>query len=55
MYITELIDELQLLKAQYGDIQVTVKEQQSFRLALKVEDELDPRTLQSVGKIIVAQ
>lgn len=54
MYITEPIAELQLIKVQYGDIQVTVKNQQSFRLALTVLDELDPQTLQPIRKIIVA-
>lgn len=55
MYITELIAELQLLKAQYGDIQVTVTNQSSFRLNLAVVDELDPTTLQPTRKIIVAE
>ena len=55
MYITELIDALQLMKAQYGDIQVSVKDQQSFRIELRVTDLVDPKTLQPIGKIIVAE
>jgi hypothetical protein len=55
MYITEFIAELQLLKAQYGDIQVTVKNQQSFKVTLSVVDEVDPRTLQPIGKVIAAE
>jgi hypothetical protein len=55
MYISELIDALQLLKVQYGDIQVTVKDQQAFRLELRVDDLLDPKTLLPVGKVVVAE
>ncbi len=55
MYISEMIDALQLLKAQYGDIQVTVKDQQSFRLELRVDDLLDPKTLLPVGRVVVAE
>jgi hypothetical protein len=55
MFIEELIEELQLLKAQYGDIQVMVKDQQSFRLTLRVTDFFDPKTLQPTGKIVVAE
>ena len=54
MYITELIAELQVLKAQYGDIQVTVKDQQSFRITLQVMDFVDPKTLLPVSTVIVA-
>ena len=52
MYITELLDQLQLLKAQYGDIQVSVDDQRSFQLTLEVKDLLDPKTLQSIEKIV---
>ena len=56
MYITELITELQVLKAQYGDIEVTVENQQSFRIMLRVIDEVDQKTLQPTGKkAIVAE
>jgi hypothetical protein len=53
MYITELISELQLLKIQYGDIQLAVKDQQSFRITLSVQDEVDPKTLQPIGKVVL--
>jgi len=55
MYITELISELQILKAQYGDIQVTVADQQWFRMTLTVVDQVDSKTLQPIGKVIVAE
>ena len=55
MYITELMTALQVLKVQYGDIQVTVKNQQSFQLTLSVVDEVDPKTLQPIRKVIMAE
>ena len=54
MYITELIMQLQVIKAQYGEIQVVVKDQQSFEVTLSVQDEVDPQTLQPVSKVVVA-
>ena len=55
MYITELIAALLTIKVQYGDIEVTVKNQSFFQLSLTVIDEVDPKTLQPVGKVIVAE
>ena len=55
MYITELISALQLIKAQYGDIQVAVKDQQSFQVSLRVTDVVDPKTLETIGKAVVAE
>ena len=55
MYITELIGTLQVIKAQYGDIQVTVTNQQSYQLNLRVADVVDPTTLEPIGKTVVAE
>ena len=55
MYITELVAQLQVLKAQYGDIQVIVKDQQSHDLHLTVIDEVDPRTLQPIAKVVMVE
>jgi hypothetical protein len=55
MYITELIAALQVIKAQYGDIEVVVPNQQSWRIQLTVVDDLDPKTAQPTGKIVQAQ
>lgn len=55
MYITELIAALQVIKAQYGDIQVVVTNQQSWRIELTVVDDVDPKTVQPIGKIVRAQ
>lgn len=55
MYITEMIAELQLIKAQYGDIQIMVNNQQSFKVTLSVVDELDPKTLQPIEKMVQAE
>ena len=55
MYITELISALQVIKAQYGDIQVTVTNQQSVQISLRVTDVVDPKTLEPIGKTVVAE
>ena len=53
MYITELISALQLIKAQYGDIEVTVKGYLPHVLGAHVEDVVDPKTAQPIDKIVV--
>lgn len=55
MYISEIITELQIIKSLYGDIQVTVKDQECFRITLEVRDEVDPKTLEPTGKVVVAK
>ena len=55
MYITELIGALQLIKAQYGDIQVIVKDQQSFQITLRVTDVVDPKTMEPIAKAVMAE
>ena len=55
MYITELISALQVIKVQYGDIQVIVKDQRSFQITLQVIDVVDPKTLKPIGKAVMAE
>ena len=55
MYITEFIAALQVIKAQYGDIQVIVPNQQSFRVQLTVVDQVDPSTAQPIAKVVMAE
>lgn len=55
MYITELLAKLELLKVQYGDIQVCVNNQQSFQLSCSVREEVDPQTLQPIAKVVVLE
>lgn len=55
MYITELITALQVIKAQYGDIEVVIPNQKSFQIQLTVVDQVDPKTLQTIGKAVQAE
>lgn len=55
MYITALIAELQIKMAQYGDIPVVTNDSQSFRLVLEIRDEVDPKTFQPIGKVVVLE
>jgi hypothetical protein len=55
MYITELIDKLALYKAQYGDIEVTVKNQLSFQVSLRVIEVIDPETKKPIAKALIAE
>lgn len=55
MYITELITALQVIKTQYGDIEVVIPNQKSFQIQLTVVDQLDPKTLQPIGKAVQAE
>lgn len=53
MLLSELLCELQLARARYGDIEVIIKDHQSFDLTLTAIEEVDPKTAQLAGKMLV--